>query len=132
MSMLDPATRNRFDRIFEDVLASAPQSIQALIEEVPVILDDRPSEDVCEAFDLAPDELCGMHSGIPLTERSVEDSGVVPDVVYLYRRGIIAAAGGPESGDDQRLRDEIRITLLHEIGHHFGLTEKDLESMGFA
>jgi predicted Zn-dependent protease with MMP-like domain len=84
--------------------------------------------------------LCGLHSGIPLTERSVEHGGL-PEVITLFREGILEEAGGweewtdddgTELGGRERILREIRITLLHEIGHHFGLDEDDLERLGYA
>jgi predicted Zn-dependent protease with MMP-like domain len=61
-------------------------------------------------------------------------------VVHIFREGIIDMAGGWEEGEDEhgayggeeRIREEIRITILHELGHHFGLDEDDLERLGYA
>jgi predicted Zn-dependent protease with MMP-like domain len=79
-----------------------------------------------------PTDLCGLYTGIPITERSVEHSGTLPDVVTIYREGILDAARdryGRVRGE--RLRREIRITLLHEIGHHHGLDEDELRELGY-
>ncbi|MCH2141210.1 MAG: metallopeptidase family protein, partial [Phycisphaerales bacterium] len=92
MTDLDSATRDFFDGIFEEVLASAPPSVRDLIETLPVVVEDHPDESIQQELGINADEICGLHSGVPLTERSVEDSGVLPDVVYLYRLGIISAA----------------------------------------
>ena len=80
-----------------------------------------------------------IDAGIPLTERSVNDSGVLPEVIHLFREGIVDEAGGWDEDEDddgpfggeEAVRREIRITLLHEIGHHFGLDEDDLERLGY-
>ncbi len=119
-----------------------PPRIHELLDEAPVILEDRPSAAVLKDLGIDPeeDDLCGLHTGLPLTHRSVNDNGVLPDLIHLYRRGIIDHAGGWEEGEDEegpyggeeRIREEIRITLLHEIGHHFGLDEDDLEQLGYA
>jgi predicted Zn-dependent protease with MMP-like domain len=134
--------RERFDALFEEVLAALPPGIQHLLEEAPVVLEDRPSRRLLRDLGLDPseDDLCGLHTGVALTERSVNDSGVLPDVIQLFRQGIIDHAGGWREGVDadgpfggvERIRAEIRITLLHEIGHHFGLDEEDLERLGYA
>lgn len=134
--------RNRFDALLEAELADMPDEIHALIETVPVIVDDEPSPELLEEFGATPDDLCGLHSGIPLTQRSVEDHAVIGDTVHLFRTGIVAMAGGwghdgfdehdRPVGGDEAIRDEIRITLLHELGHHFGLDEDDLEGLGYA
>jgi predicted Zn-dependent protease with MMP-like domain len=78
------------------------------------------------------DDLCGLYTGIPLTHRSIEHSGTLPDVVTIYREGILTAAADRHGRiRDDRLRKEIRITILHELGHHHGLSEDDLRAMGY-
>lgn len=135
---LDPEEREHFDQLLEQVLDTLPQHIHKHIEEVPLIVEDHPGDDVVEMFDLRdPDELCGLHDGIPLTERSVSGGDVsLPDHIMIYRRGIIAtaaSAGLDRYGyvDDDELRRQIRITVLHEIGHHFGLDEDELARLGY-
>lgn len=135
--------RARFDRLFEDVLASMPEAIHRMLEEVPVVLEDHPSRGLLADMGIDPDDragLCGLHSGIPLTERSVSDAGL-PEVITLFREGILEEAGGWEPwtdddgtslGGEAQVTREIRITLLHEIGHHFGLDENDLDRLGYA
>lgn len=133
--------RERFDRLLEHVLGSLPQRLHDLLEEAPLIVEDRPSQRMLEELGLVDaDELCGLHSGTPLTERSVEQGADEPETIHLFREGILAHAGGwaPFRGDDGRryggeetLLREIRITLLHEIGHHFGLEEEDLAELGY-
>lgn len=135
--------RARFDRLFEQVLGSLPEELHRMIEEVPVVLEDHPSSQLLSDMGLEPDDragLCGLHSGIPLTERSVSDAGL-PEVISLFREGILEEAGGwdewtdddgTELGGEARIVREIRITLLHEIGHHFGLDEGDLDRLGYA
>ena len=122
--------RRRFDAIFEAVLARMPEAIHAMIEEVPVVLEDHPSQELLAEMGIDPDDLaglCGLRSGIPLTERSV-DRADLPEVITLFREGILEEAGGwdPWTDDDgtalggeDHVREEIRITLLHEVGHHF-------------
>ena len=134
--------RRRFDALFEAVLEEMPEEIRRMTEEVPVVLEDHPDPELLRGMGLDPDDLgalCGLHSGIPLTERSVEH-GALPDVVTLYREGILEEAGGWEeateadggrAGGEERIRHEIRVTLLHELGHHFGLGEDDLERLGY-
>lgn len=122
-----------FDALFEEVLAELPDPLHAYLEEAPVVLDDRPTPEMLESLGMAPGELlCGLHTGVAVTEQSVEHSGIPTDVIHLFREGIVHAAGGwsgPDAAD--AIYDEIVITLLHEIGHHFGLDEDDLESLGY-
>jgi len=127
--------RERFDALFDLVVEVLPASFHELLEEMPVVIDDEPSAELRRQLDLPTGaDLCGLHTGIALTDRSVEQSGVPSDVIRLFRRGIILTARGRRtfrSDADGAVREEIRITLLHEIGHHFGLTEDDLDDLGY-
>ncbi len=130
---MDQKTRRRFDAILEEVLAQLPTWILDLIDEVPLHVEDYPSDEIlCRMNIPQRQQLCGLYTGIPLTDRSVQQSGVLPDVVTIYREGVInAAANARGAVTDNRLRREIRITLLHELGHHHGLDEDDLRELGY-
>jgi predicted Zn-dependent protease with MMP-like domain len=139
---MNRSERERFDRLFEEVLASLPEGVHALIEEVPLVLEDRPSREILRELGIADDDdeiLCGLHTGVPLTDRSVERADA-SDVVQIFREGIVDMAGGWDEDEDEegpfggveRIREEIRITILHELGHHFGLDEDDLDRLGYA
>ncbi|RLS91591.1 MAG: metallopeptidase family protein [Planctomycetota bacterium] len=134
--------RERFDALFDEVLALMPASIHTLIEECPLVLEDAPSAQLLAELGLSEDDeiLCGLHTGIPLTERSV-DRAELGNIVHIFREGVLDMAGGWDEGIDEdgtpyggeaRVREEIRITILHELGHHFGLDEDDLERLGYA
>lgn len=136
------AERDRFDALLERVLAALPSRIHAMLEESPLVVDDAPPPELLLEMGLDPheDDLCGLHSGVARTDRSVVDSGQLPDTIHLFRRGIIDEAGGWEARTDESGQSiggvnavvrEIRITLLHEIGHHFGLEEDDLRRLGY-
>lgn len=130
---MHPLDRQHFDEQVDKVLATLPPQIHELLERVPMHVEDYPSEDVMDNRRVRyRDDLCGLYTGIPLTERSIQHSGTLPDVITIYREGILRAAAdrkGRVSND--RLREEIRITILHELGHHHGLTEDDLREMGY-
>ena len=137
---MNPAERARFDRLLERVLENLPAALRALLDESPLVVEDRPSRAVLEAMGLEQgDDLCGLHEGLARTERSVEFPQL-PDVITLYRRGIVDLAGGwtereedgARVGGEDAVREEIRVTLLHELGHHFGLDEDDLDRLGYA
>jgi predicted Zn-dependent protease with MMP-like domain len=125
----------RFDRLLEEVFAALPESVRAIVDEVAVIVLDRPTPDMLEELEMDPeesDDLCGLHTGMMATERSVEDAWSMPSQIHLFRAGIIAAGGGfGDAGSGERVREQIRITLLHEIGHEFGLDEDQLGDLGY-
>jgi predicted Zn-dependent protease with MMP-like domain len=134
--------RARFDHLLDDALPQLPGEIRNLLEQLQLIVDDTPEQSLLDQIGTDdPTDLCGLHSGIPLTERSVEDEPTLPTSIHLFREGIVKIAGGWESwtdddgdpmGGDDIVQEEIVITLLHELGHHFGLDEQDLERLGYA
>ncbi|MEK6235460.1 MAG: metallopeptidase family protein [Planctomycetales bacterium] len=120
--------RDRFDDVVEEVLERLPPQARDLLEDVPLAVEDFPSPKVLEEMGIRnPAHLCGLYSGVPLPSRSVDHSIRLPDTVTIYRLGILHLAGD----DPHELRRQVRITILHEIGHHFGFTEEDLEELGY-
>lgn len=147
---MSPSERERFDELLEEALENLPPRLHALLEEVPLVVDDRPEAALArelfeelgheegETVDEFASTLCGLHTGVPLTEQSVMQSGEMPTNIRVFREGIVGMAGGWDIGAEETREDvddtvyeEIMITLLHEIGHHFGLSEKDLEELGY-
>ncbi len=135
--MVNDREREVFDGLLERHVASLPAHVAAWLEEVPVIVEDEADAELLIDAGLDPedDDLCGLHSGVPLTERSVEDGGAVPDDIRLFRGPIMRLAGwswrSRERGSRAELSRQVRITLLHELGHHFGLDEEDLDELGY-
>ncbi len=130
--------RERFDLLVEDAIEELPPRVRALLDEVPVVVLDEPEPAMLRDLGIDPmdaealDDMCGLHTGTMLTERSVEHHADLPTVVHLFRRGIVALAGGwDQEHAEDRIYEEVRITLLHEIGHHFGLDEDDLADLGY-
>lgn len=135
---MNQVERDRFDGLLERVIEGLPRNVRALIEEVPVIVLDVPTPEMLRSLGMDPGdresalELCGLHTGVSFTEKSVEHSAELPAEIHLFREGIVDLAGGWEADDaDGAIGEEIRVTLLHEIGHQFGLDEDDLERLGF-
>ena len=110
-----------------------PPQIHELLEQVPMHVEDYPSDEVMHDRRVRyRDDLCGLYTGIPLTHKSIEHSGTLPDVITIYREGILRAAADRQGRVRiDRLREQIRITILHELGHHHGLTEAELRELGY-
>jgi predicted Zn-dependent protease with MMP-like domain len=110
-----------------------PPMIHELIKRVPLYVEDYPSEEVMDQTGVEYiDDLCGLYTGIPIGEKSVTHSGTMPDVVTIYREGILSAAADRKGRiSTESLRKQIRITILHEFAHHHGLTEEDLRKLGY-
>lgn len=131
--MIRPEDRKRFDEILEQVLAELPDAVHKILDEVPLIVEDHPSPDVMKEMDLAAlDELCGLHDGIPLTEPEYRRWRTQPEGILIFRAGIMSMARNKDRKINRReLRRQIRITVLHEVGHHYGLSEEDLKELGY-
>lgn len=130
---MNKAMRARFDALLEEVIAALPPRIARLLEEVPVVVDDVPDRAILEEMGEEDElSLLGLHTGVAFTERSVEHDAELPSEIRLFREGIVDHAGGWEGADaDDRVREQVRVTLLHEIGHQFGLDEDDLDRLGY-
>jgi predicted Zn-dependent protease with MMP-like domain len=129
---MEPDARTQFDRLLDEVISELPDRLTRLLEEVPLVVDDRPGRALCERLGVGdPRWLCGLYTGIPLTRRSVLHSGTLPDRVQLFRDGIAGAARRRGRFSAGALKRQIRLTLLHEIGHHFGLGEAELRDLGY-
>jgi predicted Zn-dependent protease with MMP-like domain len=125
--------RDLFDGELEKVLAEAPQRVRDLIEEIPLVVEDYPSAEVMQRMRVRHrSQLCGLYTGIPLIHRSIQHSGVPSDVIHIYREGILGQARKHDGTINlAKLRKQIRITVMHELGHHHGMTESDLRELGY-
>lgn len=113
-----------FEHLAARAFAAIPDEMRRLVEAVPIRIEDFPDEDVEEEMDLdTPYDLLGLYSGVALTHKSILDSITQPDMIFLYRRPILDY--WCETGED--LEDVIRHVLIHEIGHHFGFSDEDME-----
>ncbi|MEZ4402047.1 MAG: metallopeptidase family protein [Kofleriaceae bacterium] len=113
-----------FERIAAEALGSLPEDVQARLANVPILIEDLPSDHQVE--DGADPRMLGLFEGTPLPEESAV--GGVPTVttIRLYRKNIDRAGGG----DPDAVAEEIRVTVLHETAHYFGLDEDDLAEIG--
>lgn len=118
-----------FAALVQEAIGQLPARWRLTIEaEVPVRVEPRPSRRLLRELGMEQDELLlGLYEGAPLTDRHIEDTGRLPDAITLFKQDIEDAS--EDRGD---LIEQVRITLLHELGHHFGLDEDDLERLGYA
>ena len=110
-----------------------PPLVHQLIEKIAIDVEDYPSPQVIEEMGLEyRDDLCGLYSGVPLGEKHLESPPHLSDAVTIYREGIVAATADADGRvTPAGLRKQIRITLLHELAHHFGMTEEELDELGY-
>jgi len=120
-------SKQRFAELVEEALRELPEPFAAHLEEVSVEIKDRPSDKQLKDQGLEDDELLlGLYVGHPMTERSVEYSGMLPDAIYIFQEDIELV-----SRSEKELIQQVRTTVLHEIGHHFGMDENDLDDLGY-
>lgn len=116
-----------FARLVEQALQSLPEPFAKVLEEASLEIRDRPTREQLKRTGLGKrDLLLGLYEGRPRTLRSVEDGPHLPDVIYIFQEDVELVCG-----DERELIDQVRITVLHEIGHHFGMSEEDLEELGY-
>jgi len=116
-----------FERCVREAIAEIPETLRCYLDNVVVDIEPVPrAEDLAELGIDDPQELFGLYHGTPLTERGIEAAFALPDRISIYQRNIEAAC---ESR--QEIVEQIRTTVLHEIGHHFGMDEDDLFEVGY-
>ena len=130
---MDAESRRHFDQLLDEVLAEMPEQIHRLLDEVTMYVEDHPSREVMRRLEITDRrQLCGLYTGIPLGSRSVEQSGILSDAVHIYREGILDLATDRRGRlREKELRRQIRITVLHELGHYHGLDEEELSELGY-
>ena len=130
---ISPEIREFFDEHVEFVVGELPQEVKDFMERVPLFVEDFPSPQVLRKMRIRhPANLLGLYSGVPLTERSVDQTRMMSDVIHIYRLGILASSRSRSGSiSEAELRKQIRKTILHEYGHHVGLNERDLRELGY-
>ena len=106
----------RFEAMVTEALDGLPPELGRLMSNVAVTVD----------HDGGPPGLLGLYQGIPLTSRTTTYSGVLPDRITIYRRAICAVCR-----DEPEVVEEVRRTVVHEVGHHFGLSDERLHELGW-
>jgi len=110
--------RKRFEKLVEQALGRLPEIFRNRLTNVAIVVEDSPPRELGR-----DDLLLGVFHGVPLTEKSVFHA-TLPDRVFLYQRNIEAVC----SSDEEVCR-QVRDTLLHELGHFFGLSEEELRDL---
>ena len=115
--------RAKFEKLVEEALGKLPARYRGLLDNVVIIVEDYPKGQKPGAAADDEDLLMGEFVGVPRTEKSVFEPGP-PDQVFLYQKNIEAVCE-----TEEEIREEVRLTLLHELGHYFGLEEDELEHL---
>jgi len=120
-----------FDQIRKEVtgiLDRLPRRFREQLRNVEFVVEERPSIELLRAEGLDPrcDTLYGIYQGVPLPDRSSLDPPLLPDKITIFAEPLMQDFLDPEE-----LRDEIRLTVLHEIAHYFGMDEDEVEDLGY-
>jgi predicted Zn-dependent protease with MMP-like domain len=110
------------------LLDRLPKRFRAALRNLEIVVEKRPSADLLRAEGLDPrhDTLYGLYQGVPLPERSEFDPPILPDKITIFSEPLLADFADPEE-----LRAEIRLTVLHEIAHYFGMDEEEIKDLGY-
>jgi predicted Zn-dependent protease with MMP-like domain len=120
-------SRREFEGLVEQEVESLPPTFVRRLDNVEVVVEDEPSQEDLELAGVEPGgTLFGLYHGVPQSERGTWYGNTLPDRIVIYQRPIEAVAR-----DRREIRRQVRITLMHEIGHYFGLAEDDLAEAGY-
>ena len=110
-------TRREFEGLVADALDTVPPDLLAAMDNVVVLVEGRNERDP---------ELLGLYEGVALTERTSDYGGVLPDRITIYQQAICAICC-----TEEEVADQVRRTVIHEVGHHFGIDDQRLDELGW-
>ena len=117
--------RKQFESLVAEALASIPRRFKKAMQNIAIVVEDEPSAELLEEMEIEPpDTLLGLYQGIPLTERGWAHGNALPDRILIFQ--------GPhqrDADDEDDLVVAIGETLIHEIGHYFGMSEEQIEEI---
>jgi len=109
----------RFDLLVDQALDGIPDELARLVRNVVVLVEDEPPDD-------EPDDLLGLYDGVALTERDSTMAVQMPDRIFIFRGPLLDFCD-----TEAQLVEEVRITVVHEIAHHFGIDDDRLHELGY-
>jgi predicted Zn-dependent protease with MMP-like domain len=117
--------RAKFEALVADALRSIPRDFRDAMRNIAIVVEDEPSRQLLREMEIdPPDTLFGLYQGTPLTERAWDYGNALPDRILLFQ--------GPherEADDEDDLVISVGETLIHEIGHYFGMSEEQIEEI---
>ena len=121
-----PPSADEIEAIARRTMAALPEPFASHLEPVVLLIEDFADDDTLQAMEIDdPFDLTGIYEGIPIGEKSVEQSGAMPDRMRLFRRPILDEWA---DGEDT-LEHLVAHVLIHEVGHHFGLSDEAMHAL---
>lgn len=118
-------TRGHFEQLVEDALRGIPRRFRDAMQNVAVVVEDEPPPRVLKEMEMEPDDaLFGLYEGTPLPERGSSYGNTLPDRISIYQIPIEECCEG-----DDEIRQCVAETVIHEFGHYFGMTEREIEEI---
>jgi len=125
--LAEKARRARFRKLVEQAVRGLPSTIRSQLDNVEIVVEDEPSPHQIESREADADDLFGLYEGIPLAQRGGSYTMVVPDRIVVFRGPLERAFSDPNE-----IAEEVRITVLHELAHHFGFDEDQIADLGLS
>ena len=120
-------TRESFRQLVEEAIDTIPAKFAREVRNLAIVIEDEPSQDLLGEMEMEPgDSLLGLYQGVPLNERSWSYGNRLPDRITLFQQTIEEDC----DGDEDDIVVAIGETLIHDLGHYFGMSEEDLEAVG--
>ena len=121
-----PPSADEIEAIARRTLDALPEPFAGSLPDIVLQVEEFADKETLEAMGIDdPFELTGIYEGVPLTERSVEQSGTLPERIRLFRRSIL----DEWAGSNDTLEHLVAHALIHEVGHHFGLSDDDMHAL---
>lgn len=118
-------TRAAFEALVADAVRLIPRRFRQQMQNLALVVEDEPDQDLLDDMGIEPpDSLYGLYHGTPLPERTWGDGNRLPDRITIYQRPI-----EEDAEDETAARDMVAETLIHEVGHYFGLSEDEIEAI---
>ncbi len=120
-------SEGQFDRIVHQAVARIPATFRRHLDNIVISVQRRPDAEMLDELGVPPGEtLFGLYWGVPLTERSLIEPPLYPDTIYLFQEPLEQVCVTPEE-----LREEIAITVVHELAHALGMSDAELDDLGY-
>src|SRR5262245_9621210 len=114
--------QKEFEKLISEAVRELPAEFREKLENVAIIIEDYPSEELADQMGLGPDDtLFGLYEGVPLTERGYFDAPLHPDRIFIFQGAIEDECETPEE-----IKEELKTTLVHEVAHFFGMDDEYL------